>query len=38
MTDVYLCLARQGFSKILITRSHGGNIVWMDMAARRIFD
>jgi len=38
MTEVCLGLARQGFSKILITSSHGGNMMWTDMAARKIFD
>jgi len=38
MTEVCLGLARQGFSKILLTSSHGGNMVWTDMAARMIFD
>ena len=38
MTEVCLGLASQGFSKILITSSHGGNMVWTDMAARKIFD
>jgi len=38
MTEVCLGLAGQGFSKILITSSHGGDMVWTDMAARMIFD
>lgn len=38
MTEVCLGLARQGFRKILITSSHGGNMMWTDMAARKIFD
>jgi creatinine amidohydrolase len=38
MTEVCLGLARQGFRKILITSSHGGNQMWTDMAARKIFD
>ena len=31
-------LSRQGFKKILIASSHGGNQMWTDMAARKIFD
>jgi len=38
MTEVCLGIAKQGFSKIFITSSHGGNMVWTDMAARMIFD
>ena len=38
MTEICLGLAKQGFSKILITSSHGGNIMWTDIAARKIFD
>lgn len=38
MTEICLGFAKQGFKKILITSSHGGNIMWTDMAARKIFD
>ncbi|MBN2336016.1 creatininase family protein [Candidatus Bathyarchaeota archaeon] len=38
MTEVCLGLASQGFKKILITSSHGGNMMWTDMAARKIFE
>ncbi len=38
MKEICLGFARQGFSKILITSSHGGNMMWTDMAARKIFD
>jgi len=38
MTEICLGLANQGFKKILITSSHGGNIMWTDIAARKIFD
>lgn len=38
MTEICLGLAHQGFKKILITSSHGGNMMWTDVAARKIFD
>lgn len=38
MTEICLGFANQGFGKILITSSHGGNQMWTDMAARKIFD
>ena len=38
MTEICLGFAEQGFKKILITSSHGGNMMWTDMAARKIHD
>jgi creatinine amidohydrolase len=38
MKEICLGFAQQGFTKILITSSHGGNMMWTDMAARKIFD
>src|SRR4030042_7044695 len=38
MTEVCLGLARQGFRKVLITSSHGGNPMWSCMAARKTFE
>jgi creatinine amidohydrolase len=38
MKEICLGFASQGFTKILITSSHGGNMMWTDMAARKIFD
>ncbi len=38
MTEICLGLASQGFKKILITSSHGGNQMWTDFAARKIYD
>lgn len=38
MTEICLGFSNQGFGKILITSSHGGNQMWTDMAARKIFD
>jgi creatinine amidohydrolase len=37
-SEICLGFAKQGFKKILITSSHGGNLMWTDMAARKIFD
>lgn len=38
MTEICLGFAKQGFKKILMTSSHGGNMMWTDMAARKIYD
>ena len=38
MTEICLGFAKQGFKKILITSSHGGNMMWTDTAARKIYD
>ena len=38
MTEICLGLAKQGFKKILISSSHGGNGMWTAMASRKIYD
>jgi creatinine amidohydrolase len=38
MSEICLGFASQGFKKILITSSHGGNMMWTDVAARKIYD
>jgi creatinine amidohydrolase/Fe(II)-dependent formamide hydrolase-like protein len=38
LVEVCLGLEHQGFKKILITNSHGGNSLWLNVAAREIFD
>jgi creatinine amidohydrolase len=38
MTDICLGLSKQGFKKILVTSSHGGNVIWTAYAVRKVYE